>query len=164
MKSISISLLVAAALFAGCGAKDEHAGHDHDHDHGHGAAHKHEHRPPHGGTPVVLGNEAFHLEFVRDAVNGSLTCYVMDAHLESFVRIAAPVFTVAADVAGSAKNLEFKAVANGATGEKEGDTSQFDAKADWLKTATNFTGNISELTVRGVKFSDIKFRFPEGNE
>ncbi len=159
MKLLSISAVFAAAvLFAGCEAKDEHAGHNH------GPAHKHEHRPPHGGTPVVLGNEAFHLEFVRDAATGTLTCYVMDAHLESFVRIPAPGFSVTADVGGSPKSLDFKAVSNGATGEKEGDTSQFDAKADWLRTTTNFSASISELTVRGVKFTDIKFRFPEGNE
>ena len=79
-----ILLLTLIPLLPGCGSdKDEHAGHDH------GPAHKHEHRAPHGGTAVVLGNEAFHLEFVRDAATGTLTCYVLDAHMENFVRIAA---------------------------------------------------------------------------
>ena len=70
---IGILALSVATLLAGCGGKDDHAGHDH----GHG--HKHEHRPPHGGTAVVLGREAFHLELVRTAETGLLTCYVLNS-------------------------------------------------------------------------------------
>lgn len=155
-KAAATALLLA--LLAGCGQDGSPSAQN-------GApAHKHEHRPPHGGTAVELGEEAFHLELVRDAAEGSMTCYVMDGHLENFIRVAAPGFTVEAEVAGTKQALEFRAVPNTATGEKEGDTSQFDAKAGWLRTATNFSGRIPGLTIRGTTFTDIRFRFPEGNE
>ena len=31
------------------------------------AVHGHEHKPPHGGAPVELGEEEYHVEFVLDA-------------------------------------------------------------------------------------------------
>ena len=40
---------------------------------------KHEHHAPHGGTPVVLGDEAYHLELVRDPAKGKLQAFVLDA-------------------------------------------------------------------------------------
>jgi hypothetical protein len=40
--------------------------------------HKHVHHPPHGGTPVVLGDEVYHLELVLDTPNGVLQAYVFD--------------------------------------------------------------------------------------
>ena len=46
--------------------------------------------PPHGGTPVVLGNEAYHLELVVDAASGTLQVYVLDGEMENFVRVSAP--------------------------------------------------------------------------
>src|SRR5688500_557791 len=52
-------LLVALVLLAGCG-ESKHSGHGH------------HHTPPHGGTPVILGNEDYHLEFVLDASNGKI--------------------------------------------------------------------------------------------
>jgi hypothetical protein len=152
------TLAALLALIAGCGESEDHSGHDH------GPAHQHEHRPPHGGTALVLGDEAFHLELVRNPAEGLMTCYVLDAHMENFVRISEPSFTVEAEVGGAKKVLEFLAVPNAATGEKIGDSSQFDARAEWLRTTTNFTGRISGFNVRGAKFTEIRFRYPEGNE
>lgn len=160
---IGILALSVATLLAGCGGKDDHAGHDHaGHDHGDG--HKHEHRPPHGGTAVVLGREAFHLELVRTAETGLLTCYFLDGHMESFIRIPAPSLALETTVSNRTSTLTLLPVANAATGEKAGDTSQFEAKADWLKTTPNFTGRIPAITVRGATFTNVTFRFPEGNE
>jgi hypothetical protein len=154
-----IQLLALIPLLQGCGpGKDEHAGHDH------GPAHKHEHRAPHGGTAVVLGNEAFHLEFVRDAASGTLTCFVLDAHMENFVRIAAASVALEAELENGKQSLGLAAVANAATGEKVGDSSQFESKADWVRNAAKFSGRIPEIEIRGTKFTDVRFRFPEGNE
>src|SRR5476649_997646 len=86
---------------------------------------KHEHHPPHGGTPVVLGAEIYHLEFVLDPANGQLSAYVLDGEMENFLRIAAPSFEVVATVGGVKQTLFLSAVANYATGEKTGDTSLF---------------------------------------
>jgi len=160
---IGILALSLATLLAGCGGKDDHVGHDHaGHDHGHD--HKHEHRPPHGGTAVVLGREAFHLELVRTAETGLLTCYILDGHMESFLRIPAPSLALETTVSNRTSTLDLLPVANAATGERAGDTSQFEAKADWLKTTTTFTGRIPTITIRGATFTNVTFRFPEGNE
>lgn len=157
-RALTILALTLSALVAGCGGPGEPAGHDH------GGAHKHEHRAPHGGTAIVLGNEAFHLELVRTADAGLLTCYVLDGHMESFIRIPAPRLDIETTVSNVTRTLELLPVANAATGEKSGDTSQFEARAEWLKSATNFTGKVIGVTIKGATFTNVSFRFPEGNE
>src|SRR5665213_759046 len=72
----------------------------------------HHHHPPHGGTPVVLGNGAYHLELVLDAPTGRLQAYVLDAEMENFVRTAAPSIAITASVNGTARELVLAAVAN----------------------------------------------------
>jgi hypothetical protein len=148
-------------LLTGCGRKDAHENHDHP---SHGSGDAHEHIAPHGGTVVVLGNEQFHLEFVRDAAAGTLTAYVLDAHLENFVRLPAPGFQVVALPTSNPRPLEFHAVASPATGETVGDTAQFEARAEWLRTTTEFDALLTSITVRGTTFSAVKFNFPQGNE
>jgi len=156
--------LALALSMAAC--KDKHAGHDHakSGDGKKASAHQHEHTPPHGGTPVVLGEEEFHLEFVRDAAAGKLQLYVLDGHMDKFVRIAAPAIEVTASLAGAPQTLSFQPVPNPATGEKVGDTSLFETQADWLKTATNFDAVVKLVDVKGKAFKDVKFNFPKGNE
>src|SRR5512140_2435958 len=91
---------------------------------------KHEHHAPHGGTPVALGDEAYHLEFVRDADAGKLTAYVLDGEMEEFIRVKAATLEVVATIGGAKQPLTFRAIANAATGETVGNTSQFEASAD----------------------------------
>ena len=124
------------------------------------AGHGHEHKAPHGGTAVVLGDEAYHLEFVHNPESGTLTAYVLDAHMENFVRTNAASFEVIAQVGDEARPLTFRAAANTATGETVGDTAQFDAPADWLKSTPHFEASLKSLTIRGRTFSDVKFTFP----
>jgi len=161
MKTIlrSAVLLLALAV-AACGRKHDHdhAGHDHDH------SATHTHVAPHGGTGVMLGEHEFNLEFVRDATAGTLTAYVLDAHMENFVRLPAPGFEVIATVNGVRQPLALGAVGSPATGETIGDTAQFEAQADWLKTTAEFDAVIPAITVRGVTYTDVKFNFPHGNE
>lgn len=147
--------MFAAAIFgaSGCGKQDSHAGHSHG---------KHVHTAPHGGTLVELGEHAFNLELVRDAATGKLTAYVLDSHAESFVRISAPSFEITATVAGAKQKLTLVAVANAATGEKIGATSQFEATADWLKTTAAFDGVITALTIRDNPFKSVAFKLPQG--
>jgi len=128
------------------------------------AAHKHEHHPPHGGTPVVLGNEDYHLEFVLDNQNGLMDGYVLDDEMENYVRIAAESFEVTCKLPGRQEALAFKAVASNATGEKAGDTSMFEARADWLKTTNSFDATLKQLTVKGTTFTNVDFNFPKGND
>jgi hypothetical protein len=125
---------------------------------------KHEHVPPHGGTAVVLGEEAYHLELVRDAVAGKLSAYVMDGELENFVRIVAPSIEIVATVAGKPTTLTLMPIANPLTGEKPGDASLFEVTADWLRNTTTFDGVIPRLEVRVTTFTAVAFNFPNGNE
>lgn len=151
LRSTLASLLLCT--LAACTKKDPHAGHDHS------AQAKHAHTAPHGGTLVELGEHAFTLELVREAATGKLTAYLLDGHAESFVRVSAPSFEITATVAGAKQTLTLVAVANTATGEKVGATSQFEATADWLKTTASFEGVITSLTIRDNSFKGVSFKF-----
>jgi hypothetical protein len=142
---------VGGFAFVGCGKKDPHAGHSH--------STGHVHKAPHGGTLVELGDHAYNLELVRDAAAGKLTAYVLDGHAENFVRIKSPLIEVVAMPGGMRTPITLQAVANTATGETVGDTSQFEAQADWLKTAGEFAGIVT-VEIRGTTFSQVAFVLP----
>jgi len=124
----------------------------------------HHHEPPHGGTAIDLGDEEAHLEFVLDAAAGKLTCYVFKPHMSAFQRITQETLELVATAGSKSETLTFKAVANAATGEKAGDTSQFEAQAEWLKTTKTFAAEVKRINVRGKDFTAVKFNFPKGHE
>ena len=124
--------------------------------------HSHQHTPPHGGTAVVLGAEEYHLEFVLDPAAGRLRAWVLDAHMDKFIRVTNESFAVQAE--GRAEPLVFQAEASQATGETLGDTSAFAAQAGWLRDTTNFNAVIPALPLRSKIYRDVKFNFPRGNE
>jgi hypothetical protein len=150
------ALMLPAVFVAGCGRKTTAAAA--------GPVHRHEHQAPHGGTPVVLGAEAYHLELVIDRTAGKLSAFVMDGEMDKYIRLAAPSFAVVATVDGTTRPLLFNAVADSATGEKVGDTALFEATAEWLKTATSFDATLTALEIRGTNFSSVPFNFPKGND
>lgn len=137
--------LVAFATLAGCSRPESGS-------HSHGG---HAHTAPHGGTLVELGDHAHNLELVRDIAAGKLTAYVLDGHAENFIRIPALAFDLVVTAGGEKRPLTLRAVANSATGETIGDTSQFEAQADWLKTAPDLAGAIPALEIRGTKYENI---------
>jgi hypothetical protein len=155
--SVHLLLVATALAFAGCGQNPPAASPS-------AKPAKHEHKPPHGGTPVALGEEIYHLELVRDATTGTLQAYVLDGEMENFIRSAAPSFEIVATVNGAPQTLVLKAVANSATGETVGDTSLFEAQADWLRSTGNFDATLKSLPIRGTTFSEVKFNFPKGND
>lgn len=145
-----LAAMLALGLF-GCGK--------HDHDHGKvPSAGGHVHVAPHGGTLVEVGEHAYNLEFLHDAASGRLTVWVLDGHAENFARIKAGSLDLVATVGGEKRALSLKAVANAATGETVGDTSQFEVQADWLKTAPTFDGVVPVIEIRGTKFEQIRFK------
>lgn len=151
MKTHILLLALGVLVFAGCAKKESSpGGHDH-------AAHKHVHVAPHGGTLIELGEHAYNLELLRDPASGKITAWVLDGHAENFVRIPAPSFEMIATVAGAARPLTFIAVANAATDETVGNTSQFEAMADWLKTADAFDAVIPTLTIKGNVYTRVTF-------
>ena len=142
------ALLIVVLMLGGC-AKKEILG-------------LHQDQPPHGGTPVALG-ENYHIEFVLDAPSGTLSAYILDDEMEEFVRSNMPSFELTAKVGGVEQTLVFKPVANPATGETVGDTSLFTAQADWLETAKTFDAVIKSVTLDGTTFTNVGFNFPKGN-
>jgi hypothetical protein len=148
---------IAVGLFAGCGGEQSQVPQQ-------TLAHRHEHKPPHHGTPVVLGKEECHVELVLDAPAGRLQAYILDGELENFIRIPAASFEVAAHLPNREEFLPFKAVPNNATGETIGDTALFEVQADWLKTNAAFDGVLRKLTVRGTTYQNVTFTFPKGND
>lgn len=121
-----------------------------------GAPTSHTHTAPHGGTLLELGEHAYTLEFVRDTAAGTLTVHVLDGHAEKPIRIAAASIALIAMPGGKFTPVTLNAVANPATGETSGDTSQFTTQADWLKTAGAFSGIVT-LEIKGVKFEQVGF-------
>jgi hypothetical protein len=126
----------------------------------------HEHHAPHKGTLVELGEEFAHLELVLNAQTGTLTAYVLDGEAEQSVRIAQPTIEVRLRLPGSSNTLEMtlSASANPLTGETVGESSQFQAQSDALKSVSRFSGIVKHVTAKGGTFDNVAFRFPEGNE
>jgi ABC-type Zn2+ transport system substrate-binding protein/surface adhesin len=176
MKRKTLSLLaVVVALVFGCRDSHDHDdgdGHVHadgstyshgdGHDHGDGGGHAH--TAKFGGTLVELGEHQYQMEVVRDAESGKMKAWLMDGHAENYVRVKTESFDVTASVGDKSETLAFMAMPNSATGETVGDTSYFEAQADWLKTTSEFDSQIVSLEVRGSKFENLKFNFPKGNE
>lgn len=145
--------VLAIVTLAACGK--------HEHDHAKApAAGGHAHVAPHGGVLVEVGEHVYNLEILRDAANGRLTVWVLDGHAENFTRIKAVSLDLVATIGAEKRPLTLKAVANPATGETVGDTSQFEVQADWLKTAPAFAGVVPALEIRGTKFGPIQFKLP----
>lgn len=164
------SVVVAGALVAagGCGDAGPQSGATHDHDHGQEPAHApaegngHKHGSQHGGVAVELGEHQYHLDFLHDPATGTLTAWVMDAHAENFVRIAAGSIPLSVTVGDAKQALVLSAVANPSTGETVGDTSQFRGEAAWLKGVTSFRAVVDDLEIRGTRFQAVPFRYPAG--
>jgi hypothetical protein len=154
---VATLLAAAAALALVAGCKDE----AHDHDHG---DHPHVHKAPHGGALVELGEEAAHVEFLLDATAGKLTAYVLDGEAEKAVRVAEPGLSVRVLQGADAFDITLKPVASALTGETAGDTSQFELTDARMGGRTKFEAMLKSITVKGQTFSQVKFRYPEGNE
>ena len=149
MKRLSASvlpLLLLATLLGGCSKPEPVA-----------PTSAHVHHAPHGGLLVELGEHAYNLELVRDATAGRLTAYVLDAHAENFIRLRMHAFEAVVSLPGERQPLTFKAIANTATGETVGDTAQFEAQADWLKTTAPLEVTVTSLEIRESRFEGIAF-------
>lgn len=149
--SCTLMVLVVAVL-AGCDAKEE------------GKAGKHEHHAPHQGTLVEFGEEFAHLELVLDSATGQLTGYVLDGEAEKPLRLSQREIRIDVRAKAGGFNVLLKAVGNALTGEKLGDTSQFEGQADGLKGLKEFDATVAKVTVKDKEFVGVEFNFPKGNE
>ena len=151
MKPLAALLSVSLIAFAGCSKNN----HDHPHQLDQSRDH-HVHQGPHNGTLVELGDHQYSIEFVHDPAAQSLSLYVLDGHAENFIRLPDRSIEAILQRNGQPTPLTLAAVANQATGETVGDTSQFTATAGWLSSPQNIELAIPSLTVRGMAFQDIR--------
>ena len=151
---MGMAAVVAAftTIVGGCDSHD-HAEHS-----GGGGGHKHE--SAHGGVAVELGEHEFQLDFLAEPATGTLKAWVMDAHAENFVRVTNSAWAVRIETSGGVKELELQAQANATTGEKLGDTSQFEGRADWLKGMERFKAEVPALELRGKRYGNVSFTYP----
>lgn len=151
-----LTALILALTTALAGCSRQHSDHDHaGHNHDHGDGHGHVHTAPHGGSLCAIGDHQFNVEFVLDPAAGKLTAYALDAHAENFVRIAAATLEIQITTPSPSRTLTLTAVANSATGETVGNTSQFEAGADWLKGATSLSGILTRFDAQGSAFQNV---------
>jgi hypothetical protein len=159
-----LGAVAALSLLSGCGERDS-AG-SHGHSHGKGDAHDHgaEATTPHGGTPVMIAAEKFHLELVPDPSAGKMQAYVLDGHLESYVQVQETNFLMEAKSDDTTRKLEFQRVPETQSGSIAAKSALFEAKAEWLNTVKAFEGSIPAITLNGSTFTNISFPFPKGTK
>lgn len=157
-----IALLALLPLLAlGCSRSQDHAHDAAKSSAGEAPSHGHAHTAPHGGLLVEVGDHQFNVELVLERETGRVTAYILDGHAENFVRIAQPAIELR--LREPARGLMLQAVANPATGETVGSTSQFEATAPWLKETRALAGEIIRLEIRGATFSGLPFSLKSPN-
>jgi hypothetical protein len=166
MKTLNL-ILCGTVLSLAVGCRDASVSHGHSHDgedaHSHDTDQAQNSAPPHGGTPVVVADDQFHLELVLDAAAAKMQAYVLDGHLESYVQVPETNFVIVASVAGGTESLTFQRVPEPGSGQVPARSSLFEAQSDWLKSAKAFEANIPTITLNGTTFTNIVFGFPKGS-
>ena len=158
----SLGVATALGLLIGCGDSKKD---DHGHSHKDGQGHSHDdHAPPHGGTPVLVEEDKFHLELVLDATAAKMQAYVLDGHLEKYVDVTETNFVLIARTSGRTEQLAFQRAPEAGSGQLPAKSSLFAAQSDWLKTAKEFEGNIPTITLEGRTLTNISFSFPKGTK
>lgn len=153
----SAGALAALALLNGCRDSQSHGDQ--------AAAHSHEdHAPPHGGTPVIVGEDRFHLELVLDAAAAKMQAYVLDGHLEGYVGVPETNLLLVAKFGGNEEKLSFSRAVDPASGKVPAKSSLFEGNAAWLGTTRTFEGSFPTITLNGTTFTNISFSFPKGSK
>ncbi|NIP29673.1 MAG: hypothetical protein GTO02_05045 [Candidatus Dadabacteria bacterium] len=116
---------------------------------------------PHGGTLVVLGDEAGYLEIVLDDSIGKLTVYVLDGMAKNSVELSQGSI----DLDVTKRVLMGKGVEvityNLSLQPDGGSKSAFSVTDNRLKGLTSFQGNIKSISINGNTFSNVGFNYPQ---
>jgi hypothetical protein len=115
---------------------------------------KHAHQAPHGGTLVELGEELAHVELVFDGATGKVAAYVLDGEVERPIRLEQKEIVLK----GKTVSIALQAVGSPLTGEKPGDTSQFEGQSETLRGAKEFDAVIVRIVVKGQELADVPLR------
>lgn len=149
---------LTALTFAGCqgGGGDYKAATPADVEHAaeveaHEEEHGHVHAAPHGGHLVELGDHQYNLEVLYPDGDGNLSLYVLDAHAENPVMVAASDIEFEVDGAdGNETELELTAVE-----PQDGKASQFTAPASALGDVKDVEGlhAHAHVTIDGTEYT-----------
>src|SRR5262249_16005150 len=120
----------------------------------------HEHHAPHNGTLVEIGEEFAHLELVKDDADGKLSAYALDGEAENSVRLTQKAIELEIRADGTTTfSIQLSAVSNPLTGESDGDSSEFSATSEQLKSLRKFSGVVRKIHIRGGDFENLPFSF-----
>jgi hypothetical protein len=153
-----LPVLIVLMMLAGCGDSmppaATSAAHSHDDDH--------LHSPPHGGTPVQLGDEVYHLELVPDPPANQMLAYLYDGHFHDMVMVAETNFAIQARFNDRVETLSFNRLPDPATGKLPEKSALFAAKVGWLTNVVSFDGMLPSVEFGGRSFTNVTFPFPKG--
>ena len=120
----------------------------------------HYHPAPHGGQLVELGayGSGFNLELVLHE-QGFLQIYVLDAHVQNFVRISANSIDIEiTEQNGTTKNITCDPVADPITGEAVGNTSLF-TSTERIDKLLPLTGVINRIDIMESPYENVEINF-----
>ena len=120
----------------------------------------HNHPAPHGGQLVELGEHGsgFNLELVLHE-QGFLQVYVLDAHVQNFVRISANSIDIEiTDQNGNTKNITCEPVADPITGESIGNTSLF-TSTERINEILPLKGVINQIDIKEASYENVEINF-----
>ncbi|MBT5914792.1 MAG: hypothetical protein HOH60_00440 [Opitutae bacterium] len=154
MKVITyLFLTVSLLFFFSCGEEQQEEIHS-----------AHNHPAPHGGQLVELGEHGsgFNLELVLHE-QGFLQIYVLDAHVQNFVRISANSIDIEiTDQNGTARIITCEPIEDPITGETVGNTSLF-TSTERINEIIPLQGVINKIDIMEFPYENVEINF-SGNQ
>ena len=99
---------------------------------------------------------------MSDPIDGKMLAYVLDDHMEKYVRVPLTTFELVATMGGQEQRLTFNPVTNTPAGSVT-NTSVFSASVPGVAGLTNFEGTIPKITLDGKTFENVTFSYPKGS-
>ena len=154
MKVITyLFLTVSLLFFFSCGEEQQEEIHS-----------AHNHPAPHGGQLVELGEHGsgFNLELVLHE-QGFLQIYVLDAHVQNFVRLSANSIDIEiTDQNGTARIITCEPIEDPITGETVGNTSLF-TSTERINEILPLQGVINKIDIMEFPYENVEINF-SGNQ
>ena len=138
---------------------DEGEGHDHD-AHGH-EGHDHEALGPNGGHVLVVGDEAYHVEWMHDDESGTVTAILLDSEMRNEVATKADFLTITVTI-GDGEPRTYRLAAVDQSDDTPPKTSRFELTEPALTTALGIGEGVR--VVLHVEIDDQVFDVPIEHE